>query len=182
MFPAGSLYEILGIAGNDKAVSKRDIKAAYHQALLLHHPDKLPAKHSSPGAPCADSKSFSYSIDEITAAYKVLSDPRARAQYDSSLRLLGQAKHAQGRDHGFHTGLETVDLDDLPFDDEQETWYRSCRCGDDRGFIVTEKDLEKEAEHGELHIACKGCSLWLRVLFAVSSIEESTKILVNDNG
>jgi hypothetical protein len=46
-------------------------------------------------------------------------------------------------------------------------WYRGCRCGDERGFMVTEMDLEKEAEHGEVVIGCRGCSLWMKILFAM---------------
>jgi diphthamide biosynthesis protein 4 len=60
-----------------------------------------------------------------------------------------------------------VDLDDLVYDEAEVTWHRSCRCGDDRGFLIRETDLEEASDIGELHVGCKGCSLWLRVLFGV---------------
>jgi len=67
----------------------------------------------------------------------------------------------------FRTGIETVDLDDLKVDEAQGIWYRSCRCGDERGFLIKEADLEEAAEDGEISVGCKGCSLWLKVLFGV---------------
>lgn len=33
--------------------------------------------------------------------------------------------------------------------------------------MVTEEELEKESAHGEIVIGCRGCSLWMKVLFAV---------------
>lgn len=121
-----------------------------------------------------------YTIDEITTAYKTLSDPVARAEYDRELRLSRRNRPdagdggSDGLGHGngddvFHTGLETVDLEDLGYADGagEGYWYRNCRCGDLKGFFVTEGDLEREVEAGEILVGCKGCSLWLRVLFAV---------------
>jgi curved DNA-binding protein CbpA len=46
-------------------------------------------------------------------------------------------------------------------------WYRSCRCGNPRGYHFTEADLEEAADLGELMVGCADCSLWLRVHFAV---------------
>lgn len=184
-------YQILNLSFTGSAIplSKQEIKVAYHKALLKHHPDKAGTiaqipdtgiKGSSawntfssrPGAP--EVSRSTYTIDEITSAYKTLSDPRLRAEYDLSLRL--DRSKDSGRDKPgevFHTGLEVVDLEDLSCDegdDEAERpvcWYRGCRCGDERGFLVTEDELEKEAEHGEIVVGCRGCSLWLKVLFAV---------------
>lgn len=35
------------------------------------------------------------------------------------------------------------------------------------GYVVTEDELEKNLEDRELIVGCRGCSLWLRVLFSV---------------
>jgi diphthamide biosynthesis protein 4 len=78
-----------------------------------------------------------------------------------------QTSRPKDDDKVFRTGLDTVDLDDLIFDEGKELWTRGCRCGDDAGFVVTEAELELNAEDGELIIGCRGCSLWLRVLFGV---------------
>ncbi|KAJ5923581.1 CSL zinc finger-domain-containing protein [Penicillium verhagenii] len=151
-------------------LSNLQIKLAYHKALLKHHPDKastvadptfVPSKPSSG----TNNDKRSYTIDEITTAYKTLSDPVLRAEYDRSLRL-NRAKFAEDTSEVFHTGLETVDLDDMDYDEEDGTWYRGCRCGDERGFSVTENHLESGMDHGEVVIGCVGCSLYLKILFA----------------
>ncbi|RLL94860.1 Diphthamide biosynthesis protein 4 [Aspergillus turcosus] len=185
-------YEILNLpfTSPPTAISKQQLKIAYHKALLKHHPDKakatLIAAAATP-APTHDAKtavsqrpsssanrtadaSQTFTIDEITAAYRTLSDPALRAEYDRVRRLeRGPAGEGEKR---FHTGLEVVDLEDLVCEETGDgegllCWYRGCRCGDERGFMVTELDLEKEAEHGEVVIGCRGCSLWMKVLFVM---------------
>lgn len=187
--PTPTYYHILNLPSplstqeqHQSRLSKQDLKLAYHRALLRYHPDKSSAsstrtKSTKPSVVSngEDERRRVYTIDEITTAYKTLSDPKARAEYDRELRL---SRHNQadggGRENGeeediFHTGLETVDLEDLGYVDSGEDgyWYRSCRCGDQKGFFVTEEDLEREVEAGEILVGCKGCSLWLGVLFAV---------------
>lgn len=168
-------YEILNIpsssAGNLPIISKQQLKNAYHKALLKHHPDKSsPSPTPAPGA----RDSNAYTIDDITNAYKILSNPELRAEYDRDLILQRKSfNKAAGKsdDVSFHTGLEVVDLEDMTEQGDEATgsssWYRSCRCGDEKGFIVTEDELEAEAHHGEILVGCRGCSLWIKVLFAV---------------
>ncbi|KAK5675750.1 Diphthamide biosynthesis protein 4 [Elasticomyces elasticus] len=153
-------YSLLGLEPNMpyNSRSQNEVKKAYHRTLLKHHPDRAVSKASRPSA-------SSVTIDEITQAYKTLSDLDLRAEYD---RLSSQAPaddpaHGQPR----QTGLEIVDLDALVLNEQTQDWSRSCRCGDQMGFIVTEAELEKHVEDGELTVGCKGCSLWLRVLFGV---------------
>ncbi|RMY92799.1 hypothetical protein D0862_09382 [Hortaea werneckii] len=154
-------YERLGLAPRprDGTLSAEAIKQAYRQALLSHHPDKLRERQKK------DANRPLISVDQITFAYKVLSDPELRAEYDFALLHEASNGPEQGRVH--QTGLETVDLDALDFQDESEMWTRSCRCGDPKGFVVSESELEKHIDEGELTVGCRGCSLWLRVLFSV---------------
>lgn len=191
-------YAVLGLPQTPAALRKTDVKLAYHRALLKHHPDKsgsgtLPNDHQQPSnklSSGAGSLRDTYTVDEITAAYKILSDPVARAEYDRSLRLSGPSSgfDTGGReeeDDSFRTGLEVFDLDDMLVEttqqqqqqqqkfqlsrdsDERTIWYRSCRCGDEKGFLVREEDLEKEIERGEVMVGCRGCSLWAKVVFAM---------------
>ncbi|OJJ44507.1 hypothetical protein ASPZODRAFT_18088 [Penicilliopsis zonata CBS 506.65] len=185
--PAHDYYQILNLPFPEtsaESFSNQQIKLAYHRALLRHHPDKAGAGEtdlkatpsaSASASTAANPVSITYTIDQITAAYKTLSSPSLRAEYDRTLRLdrLKSAGREKAADI-FHTGLETVDLEDLSCEDGEEDnddtetcWYRSCRCGDERGFLVRESDLEREAEHGEIVIGCRGCSLWMKILFAV---------------
>ncbi|RAH74101.1 diphthamide biosynthesis protein 4 [Aspergillus aculeatinus CBS 121060] len=182
-------YEILNLSFTSAPLSKQELKTAYHRALLKHHPDKAAAASTpaqdAPLGYLASTNTHSsppqtrpYTIDEITAAYKTLSVPSLRAEYDRSLRL-DRARAAAGQEKAggngvlFHTGLEVVDLEDLGCaegeDGEGDMWYRGCRCGDEKGFLLTEEDLEREAENGEIVVGCRGCSLWMKVLFAVEN-------------
>ncbi|RMZ09716.1 hypothetical protein D0864_01435 [Hortaea werneckii] len=141
-------YERLGLASRprDSTLSAEAIKHAYRQALLSHHPDKLQERQKKD-------------------ANRPLINPELRAEYDFALLHEVSNGREQGRVH--QTGLETVDLDSLDLQDESEIWTRSCRCGDPKGFVVSESELEKHIDEGELTVGCRGCSLWLRVLFSV---------------
>ncbi|RFU79107.1 diphthamide biosynthesis 4 [Trichoderma arundinaceum] len=170
-----SHYEILGLTPTILS-SQHDpstlIKQAYRRALLRHHPDKAVAAATSTASSSVSSSSQPrasnsqlYTIDQITQAFTILSSPRQRSTYDASLRL----SRANGDDSQarFQTGIENVDLDDLQFDEEEERWYRSCRCGNDRGYTFQETDLEEVEHEGVLMVGCQDCSLWLKVHFAV---------------
>ncbi|KAK2741239.1 hypothetical protein FQN57_005701 [Myotisia sp. PD_48] len=167
-----SHYKILNLPHPPSPLRKQDIKAAYHRALLTFHPDKTSAG--------GDLSPSIHTVDQITTAYRVLSDPSAKREYDKLLVLSGfqTSQHpATNRDQGdlvFRTGLEIFDLDDMQMgtntsedQNDEDIWFRGCRCGDEKGFLVTEQDLEKEAEKGELVIGCRGCSLWAKVVFAI---------------
>ena len=153
-------YEVLALRSpltTTHGVSQQDIKSAYRQALLQHHPDKSISKGS------AQSSLPKYTIDEITIAYKTLSDTYTRSIYDRSLQF--QLAEQKLDTTNSYIGSEIVDLDDLQHDGNKGHWYRSCRCGNKLGFLITEDELEKEAEQGEIFTGCSGCSLVLRVVF-----------------
>ena len=139
------------------------IKRAYRRALLQNHPDKATSSQQV--------KIPEFSIDQITKAFDVLSSPAQRAAYDTSLKLQSNST-GQGLGTKFQTGVENVDLDDLEFDEKDECWYRSCRCGNDRGYLFQEDDLVEVSDEGELMVGCLDCSLWLRVHFAVIEDDE----------
>ncbi len=71
-------YEILGVAKN---ASDADIKKAYHQLVMKHHPDKN-----------SGDKSSEEKFKEINNAFDVLKDPQKRAAYDQ----FGDAAFAGG--------------------------------------------------------------------------------------
>ncbi|OAA73135.1 DnaJ domain protein [Cordyceps fumosorosea ARSEF 2679] len=128
------------------------VKRAYRRALLRNHPDKATA-------------ATLFTVDQIGEAYGVLSSTRRRQEYDAALRSSGGAGDEEAT--RFQTGIENVDLDDLEFDDGEERWHRSCRCGNDRGYAFEEADLVEASEDGVLMVGCQDCSLWLKVHFAV---------------
>ncbi len=158
-----SHYEILSLPATQSLrtqLNEQDIKLAYRRALLLHHPDKstpFPTTHPTPTKP---------TVDQITLAYKTLISPTLRTDYDRSQAL--RAPTATLTPQTSHPGLETIDLDEFLHDDHQNLWYRSCRCGKERAYTITEEELEMNTEEGEIVTGCQGCSLWLRVTFAVA--------------
>ncbi|XDG06633.1 hypothetical protein ABKA04_006248 [Annulohypoxylon sp. FPYF3050] len=203
-----TLYDILALTpkhleGQAGAVQQQKIvKQAYHRALLKHHPDKAASgsSSSSPSQPSAsspnppDSKSKSspkthtkqgshsqpriaYTVDQIQHAYSVLSDAKKRREYDRVLR----ASPSQRQTQSFQTGVETVDLDDVSFDEKTGVYYRSCRCGNERGYAFTEENLEEFEEDGVLMVECLDCSLWIRVLFAAADDDEPADIATTTN-
>ena len=153
-------YQILSLPQTPEDLAPAALKKAYRRALLSHHPDK---SSSSPSAPL-------YTIDQISLAYATLSSPSLKSLYDRS--LLSAQRSSASSQPKFQTGIEVIDLDDLEFDEQANRWFRSCRCGNDRGYLFGEEDLEDAADLGELMVGCADCSLWLRVMFGVVEEEE----------
>ncbi|KAM7209057.1 Diphthamide biosynthesis protein 4 [Naviculisporaceae sp. PSN 640] len=165
------------------------IKRAYRRALLSHHPDKQQHQQnaSHPTTKTTNTNLHEYTIDQISQAYAILSSPTQRSLYDRQLKLQNSSSSTDSSSSSnpqqsqdlFQTGIENIDLDDLESFDEtspqgepQTKWYRSCRCGNPRGYLFSESDLEDAADLGELMVGCADCSLWLRVHFAVLEDEE----------
>jgi molecular chaperone DnaJ len=63
-------YEVLGLK---KSATHEELKKAYRELALRHHPDRVPAEKK---------KEAEDTFKEISEAYAVLSDPQKRALYD----------------------------------------------------------------------------------------------------
>jgi molecular chaperone DnaJ len=70
MAPKRDYYEILGLKKNATA---EDVKKAYREMALRHHPDRVPVEKK---------KEAEERFKEVSEAYAVLSDPQKRALYD----------------------------------------------------------------------------------------------------
>lgn len=182
-------YEVLGLtptildSQHDPAIL---IKRAYHRALLRNHPDKAKAQQPPQSSTVQKraieepdeeiSHIYNYTIDQITRAFNTLSSSRQRREYDVALRISRPVENSRSqRQAQFQTGVESIDLDDIAFDEERDRWYRPCRCGNDYGYCFQGDDLIEAETEGELMVGCQDCSLWLRVHFAV--IEENASIM-----
>ncbi|KAF3924750.1 hypothetical protein AA313_de0209572 [Arthrobotrys entomopaga] len=169
------------------------LKRAYHRTLLRCHPDKLPPGDTNPTGTTIATKNDEphqevYTIDQINTAYKTLSSPSLRQEYDASLRFSSLSTSTSKK--GYKTGLEIVDLDDMiyhPNDNDKNNnsvnggrFTRSCRCGAEEGYILTESDMNEiendlidhnnGTEKGNarsMMIGCLGCSLWVQVDWVV---------------
>ncbi|EPE03944.1 hypothetical protein F503_04792 [Ophiostoma piceae UAMH 11346] len=181
---SSSLASSASSASADDATRSALLRRAYRRALLQHHPDKQVSGSKS------GRTAYKYTVDEIRSAYASLGG--GGGQSAAAKAVLGGLATGSTA-----TGLEIVDLDELPFDevgdgDEPvQTWYRSCRCGNARGFTFSEHDLEEELDAeametlaggagssrsepavGELMVGCQDCSLWLCVHFAAAPDDE----------
>ncbi|ORY07732.1 DNAJ heat shock N-terminal domain-containing protein [Basidiobolus meristosporus CBS 931.73] len=140
-------YATLGIS---ELATQEEIKKQYQRLVLKHHPDKLQQENSGP----QDGEEFR----KISEAWNVLKDSINRANYDTNLKAfrLKQLGLVNGE----------IDLDEMEFDEETETYYSPCRCSGH--YSISVEDLERGADLA----ACEQCSLQVRVLYEVLSEEE----------
>ena len=151
------LYTILGLPSSeaDVPVAQDELRAAYRSALLRSHPDK------STDTTCQSQSGFT--VDDVTLAFKTLSDPVKQAKYLREKRLQRQFPETGSRT--LPPNVETLDLDDFLYDEEAGQWTRPCRCGAEQGYLITENDLEDEAHSRAILVGCRDCSIWLQVHF-----------------
>jgi molecular chaperone DnaJ len=153
---ARDYYEILGVA---RDASSDDIKKAYRQAALKHHPDRNPD----------DKNGAELKFKEASKAYQVLSDPDKRAQYDrfGEAAFEGPGGGAGGFDFSsaFASGAFEDVLGDLFgdfFGGGRRSRNRASR-GDDLRYDL-EITFEEAARGCEKHISiprtvtCETCS------------------------
>ena len=144
-------YNVVGVVGT---CIDLDIKSAYTEMLLAHHPDK--------------NGNASTTINSIQEAYKTLIDPELRDQYDDSLKRSIQRQ-------GFNItgdGLDIYCLDDFEMEEEEECkWLKDCpRCQFPKSIKFKESDLiENGTEDGDngfdIIVQCESCSLWIKVKY-----------------
>jgi diphthamide biosynthesis protein 4 len=161
-------YQILGLprTATTSSIKVDVLKDAYRKTLLKYHPDKVAHCEDVEVARIRDlGVKETITVDEITKAYKTLCNSISRAEYDRQLAQYEDGGTEATKRAFNQTGLDVVDLDSLTYDERKKTWSRACRCGDSRGFVVHEAELENHVQDGELTVGCRGCSLWLKVLF-----------------
>ncbi|KAF6199811.1 hypothetical protein GE061_006109 [Apolygus lucorum] len=127
-------YEVLGCP---QSSSFEQLKCAYHDLALKHHPDK-----NSDGSPEMFSK-----IDD---AWKTLRDPESRKNYDASL------KQSEIEEQSLLFG--SFSLKDLKYDPTHDVYSCDCRCGGTYSF--SKKDFE---EFNSYLVGCEDCSLVISV-------------------
>jgi len=164
-------YEVLDLCP-DGSLQPEYVKQAYHRALLVHHPDKARQVHARESRSTDHESHNKPTIDQIVSAYTVLSDPLQRKSYDAALKTSTTQTLP-------HRGIQSFDLDDLSYTEEDGhgVWSHSCRCDSGEGYIVTDQDLEAADSDqkssgdivNEVLVGCRGCSLFIRVTFATAA-------------
>lgn len=161
-----TLYAVLGVA---VGAAPSEIKAAYRRVALSAHPDKV-RRDGDSAAALAEAE---LRMAEVNNAFKVLSDPTARAHYDrvlangalaSEFDAAGGGAAADSALGGDAGGLVKVvcsaeaSIDEMDWDDGAEEYSFGCRCGGT--YRITEGELDE----GVRVVSCESCSLRLRVL------------------
>jgi len=98
---AKDYYEVLGVSPDSDA---SEIKKAYRKLARTYHPD------TRPDDPQAEER-----FKQISEAYRVLSDPEKRKQYDQmrTMGAQGFAGQPRGGGTGGQAGWQSIDLEDL---------------------------------------------------------------------
>ncbi|KAH6900880.1 hypothetical protein BKA70DRAFT_1115267, partial [Coprinopsis sp. MPI-PUGE-AT-0042] len=135
-------YDVLCVSPE---VSLPELKAAYHRALLQHHPDK---QHQQQTANRRATSQDSVEIALIKEAFAVLSSAEDREKHDAELKRRGYA-HAP-------RPAQVISLEDWAHDEsgseEEGPWMYHCRCG---GLYWLTMDMMERDEH---LIGCNCCS------------------------
>jgi molecular chaperone DnaJ len=124
-------YKILGIPRN---ASQEEIKKAYYRLAHKYHPDKG-----------GDPEKFK----EINEAYRVLSDPEKRRQYDMYGRVFEEAAPGPGFEYQWFWGRPDFDFEEFDFGDLTEMIEEMFGFGASRRRkrdLKRGKDIEVEIE------------------------------------
>ena len=73
-------------------------------------------------------------------------------------------------DIGMAVFHDEVEIEDFEYDEEEETYYYPCPCGD--RFAITREELEA----GEEVATCPSCSLIVKVIYNPEDFEPTEEI------
>lgn len=157
-----SFYDLLNVS---KDASFQQIKSSYKKIMLKVHPDKQNGR-------LIDNESatnLTY-ISNLQTAYKTLTDPKLRKEYDLSANQIVDSSRLHNLD-----GLDIYSLDDFTNaeSDDGVEWIKNCpRCHFVNGLVLTEVDLENGNQHddGEFSVVvqCVACSLCVHVAYQIA--------------
>jgi len=147
-------YEILSSYPGDTIEM---IKKNYQKLLLQFHPDKQ-QQHRQNNANSADDILMKYHL--VNKAWKVLSDPELRKQYDSSWM--------QRNTFQLWPIQEVVNFEEFDMCGDSEQYNYCCRCGGN--LILTKTDALFQVDY----VCCDICSLCVKVEY--NSVTEEEKI------
>ena len=147
MIEEGDLYAVLRVA---RGASAAEVRASWQRLALQYHPDKQQAGGGGGGGGGGEVDEFV----RISAAWQVLGDAQARAEYDKKFaRLESGARHFS----------EKVSMSEFVRSDESGELRRLCRCGD--YYELFPEDVPAAGDSSVL-VQCNGCTLYVTVLAA----------------
>lgn len=67
---------------------------------------------------------------------------------------------------------DEIEIEDMEYDEETETYYYPCPCGD--RFEITKEDLM----NGEDVAKCPSCSLMIKIIYDIDDFLECEEVIV----
>lgn len=67
---------------------------------------------------------------------------------------------------------DEIEIEDMEYDEETETYYYPCPCGDK--FEITKEDLM----NGEDVAKCPSCSLMIKIIYDIDDFLECEEVIV----
>ena len=164
--PPTNHYDVLGVS---PTATVTDIKAAYHQCILILHPDKsitttTTTTISETATESAEQDPSTDVFVSVQRAWEVLRNPDTRASYDRQLAVAA----AQASVH-ISDRIDIMHMTECIEDGSMTGVVYPCRCGGQ--FFVEEKELlglgvvnrEGGDEPSSIIVPCSTCSLHIEV-------------------
>jgi len=71
----------------------------------------------------------------------------------------------------------------MQYHESDAKFTKSCRCGEEEGYILTEEEMSeledeledeirRQSQNRAMLVGCSGCSLWLRIEWVVMDDDE----------
>ncbi|GAB6025984.1 hypothetical protein CHUAL_011952 [Chamberlinius hualienensis] len=139
-------YSVLKVS---RTATINEIKAAFKNLSLKHHPDKQGANTNIP-----ETRQFI----KIYEAWTTLNDPNLRVTYD---RKLADYEALQI----LPVDQELV-IDDMNYDENEEMYRKTCRCGGEYAIVKSELNTE------DVYLNCDTCSLCIHVYCTETNTNE----------
>lgn len=131
-------YEILGCS---KESTYENLKQAYRELVLRHHPDKVSVKETN-----------SEEFQKIDEAWKVLRDPCSRRRYDIQFRQ----EELEAESKLVYAKVKTEELNSTG---DKDFLSYPCRCGS--SYLIDVQELNEK--NSLLHVYCEECTFMIIV-------------------
>lgn len=119
-----TLYDTLGVA---QTASTEEIKDAYRRQAMKWHPDRNPNNRAE-----AEER-----FKEVGYAYKVLSDPQQRSEYDTYLATQKANADQRRQESSFGDGISGADAVKMFFEQMLDLAFELARRNYDEAVIIT---------------------------------------------
>ncbi len=163
-------YDVLGVRPD---ATEQELRNAYRAAVLVHHPDKVPAGRQAasdavrPATAATQQEAASdfastalqgsrasgkdMGFLQLQCAWQTLREPNQRQKYDAALQMAAL--------HHDVAITDTILLADMHISDDGDERHCPCRCGGAYWILPSDVELSRSTI-----VQCDTCSLHIEVL------------------